>query len=691
MADPVALKQATRADKNNVGGMCDPDSPAVVQTLQSIFAEAFRLGASRVLILPFQGRTKVIYRIEGSAYSCEDPPPEMFYSLLVLLMTMTDLSGGIKVHTGKKDRRVAVTFQPSRYGVCAMLDITHEVSPIDVCRAKAAKLGYVFVDLGTSTVPPEILATVSEKLVREHHVLPVMLDGDILVIAMSDPQNVETLEKLRFSLNRPIAAAMAPLGSILAAIDRYFGSADPQAKDIVLAELMQTAEAPQPITANLPKLGNVAGNSAAKPFIDHLRMVYRDGMLEMFDDIRRSSTLCRQDPVSDNLEVVFPHSHVVARLPAAAQKYLEDKIWTLRAAAISRLEAFLLQEPAARGLAMTYAEYLACCELADRKNVSINPASAHDARINFLYSFLQRSFPAVHTIGTLLKFLAENSRDLSGKIASLLNDPGLVVEPGAAGNWFARLERQTIFDEPVDGKSPPIAHLVELLVAEAVHARASRLLLLPREDRIEVAYRVQNAAYARESLPLRLLFPLLARLRILADLSGTYRTRVGDTDRNYQVGFFTTPQGPMVWLDDVPDSGSVQACRAEAASQGCPFVVLDDVRVPESVLALIPKAIAWRKQWLPLAVKDDQLTIVVSTWPDSHRQTELRLFLHRHVALALAPQDDLRAAIYRHYCCTDAVPTASPLAAALLFASPTKFGTILANGRNQVAAGGEQA
>lgn len=683
MADSVGLKPAVGAEKNKAGGMVDPDSPAVVQTVQGILAEAFQLGASRVLILPFQGRTKVIYRVEGAACSRGDPPPEMFYSLLVLLMAMTDLSGNITVHTSKRDRRVAVTLQPSRYGVCAMLDIAHEVSPIDVCRAKAAKLGYLFVDLGAITVPAGVLSMVPEKLVREHQVLPVALDGDILVIAMSDPQKVETLEKLRFSLNRPIAAALAPLGSILAAIDRHFGSADPEAKDIVLAELVRAAEAPQSLAANLPKLGNVAANAAARPFVDHLRTVYRDGMLEKFDEIRRCSTLCRQDPVSGDLEVVLPHSHILGRLPEVSQKYLEDKIWALREAAIARLESFLLREPAARGMAMTYAEYLACCELSDRKNVSINPASAHDARINFLYSFIQRSFPAVHTNGTLLKFLAENSRDLSDKIASLLNDPEFVVQPGAAGEWFARLERQTVLDEPLDGKSPPIVHLVELLVAEAVHARASRLLLLPWEDRIEVAYRVQNTVYTRESLPLRLLFPLLARLRLLADLSGTYRTRVGDTDRNFQVGFFTTRQGPMAWLDDVPDSAAVQACRAEAVSQGCPFVALHDVRVPDTVLALVPKAIAWQKRWLPLSLENDQLTVVVSAWPDSHRQTELRLFLHRPVALALAPEDELRAAIYRHYHSTDGAPTASPLAASLLFAPPTRFGTVLAEARNQ--------
>ncbi len=73
--------------------MLAPDDEAVARMVQAILRDAFQLGASRVLILPYKDRVKVACRIEGAVCTRDDLAPEMLYAILCTLMTMTDLSG----------------------------------------------------------------------------------------------------------------------------------------------------------------------------------------------------------------------------------------------------------------------------------------------------------------------------------------------------------------------------------------------------------------------------------------------------------------------------------------------------------------------------------------------------------------------------------------------------------------------
>jgi len=686
-----------------LGEMLDPDGAPVVHTVQSMIREGLKLGASRILILPMQDRLKVVYRIQDVVLAGDDPPPEMLYPVLVRLMTMANLSGTIKVRVGKREKRLHAVFKPGRHGLSAIIEIGQDSSVIDNCRARAAKLGYPFVDLGTVEIPPAVVAAVPERVARENRVLPVSLDGEALTVAMADPRSADLLDRLRFLLNRPISVVMAPEGAVLAGIEHCYGPSDPEAADLTLWELAQVPEIPD--EAGRPPADGLsdarhdapgaADDPAVRPFLDHLRTLYRDETFRLFEELSRSARLCRRDdpveslrpgpaagpsrpgarrggkPPSDaadsgDLEVVFPQSHVMSLLPDEARRYVEDKIWVLREAILSRLEHFLERDPVARGVAMTYGLYLACCRLAAGRPASVNPASAPDAWINFLYALVVRSFPSIQSNGALLSFVNERADELAAKIGSLLEDASCVVEPASARAWLARLQRQTTTDEPVDFDSPPIVHRLELLVAEAVQAGASRVVLMPRDDLVEVAARVQKAVYRRDGLPLRLLFPVLARLRILADPSGALRLDVGGQPRDLRVVFRCAEQGPAARIEIVPEEGAIGACKAQAARMGHPFVQLEDIEVPAALVRRIPEAVAWKKKVLPLSLDEGTLSVALGVPPTARRLDELRLVFNRPISVVMAPEPEILAAIYRHYHPPGAEGPVSPEAAALL-------------------------
>jgi hypothetical protein len=362
----------------------------------------------------------------------------------------------------------------------------------------------------------------------------------------------------------------------------------------------------------------------------------------------------------------LPHAHLAAGMPPAARRYIETKVSALRTAIAARLEEFLEKDALAKALAMSYGQYLACCMLAQGRAVSIDPAANREAGINFAYGLVVRSFAAIESNGALLGFLAQHAGELSRRVAALLGDPTLVRDPVAARSWLARLARQTTADDPLDLDSAPIVHLLELLVADAVQVRASGMALVPHEDRVEVALRIQTAVYRREGVALHRLYPLLARLRMLADASGRLSLQVGGKERRLCVRLQPTEQGLSAVIDILPDTSAAEICRAQAVQAGYAVAQLEDLKIPQALLRLVPKAVARKKTVLPLEARGGRLTVVVAAPPTACTLEDLRLTFNNPLCVAMAPEDEIHAAIYRHYHPAPSEPVPSPTALTLL-------------------------
>ncbi len=111
----------------------------------------------------------------------------------------------------------------------------------EVTRALAEFHGMEFIDLGEVKIPEEVIELVPESVARENAALPLSLEDDSLKVAVSDPYDIETIEKLRFILNRTVETALAPRESILEAINRYYGQVEGESADSMLQEFTDTA------------------------------------------------------------------------------------------------------------------------------------------------------------------------------------------------------------------------------------------------------------------------------------------------------------------------------------------------------------------------------------------------------------------------------------------------------------------
>lgn len=174
------------------------------------------------------------------------------------------------------------------------------VSQDEIGRAQAEQFGYEFINLEGYQISHSAIELVPESVARENLVIPLSLDGNAIKVAISDPMAFETLDKLRFILNREINVALAPREAIQTAINRHYGASETESVDSMLAEFTETAidftetEFAASITeededAPIIKLCNLIINEAVnmrasdihvEPFESRVRIRYRiDGVL----------------------------------------------------------------------------------------------------------------------------------------------------------------------------------------------------------------------------------------------------------------------------------------------------------------------------------------------------------------------------------------------------------------------------
>ncbi|MGQ9607280.1 MAG: GspE/PulE family protein [Thermogutta sp.] len=180
----------------------------------------------------------------------------------------------------------------------------------EVMSVLAQQHGLQFVDLSRVVIPPNVVELVPESVARENVVLPVAEEDGQLRVAVSDPDDFPTFEKLRFILNKRIEICLATRESIMEAINRYYGQTSGESKDSMISEVTDTAIDFTQVEGDAGSLQDVDESSAPvvrlvhliiseavqlrasdihiEPFEDRVRIRYRiDGYLVERDNAPR--------------------------------------------------------------------------------------------------------------------------------------------------------------------------------------------------------------------------------------------------------------------------------------------------------------------------------------------------------------------------------------------------------------------
>jgi len=106
------------------------------------------------------------------------------------------------------------------------------VSADDISRSLAAQAQMRWIDLSAVVIPPEIIAQISAADARRFKVIPVTFGESGLVLAISDPLDVDTIDSLNFLLQRDLELVCTSPEKIKQALIKYYGTAE-EAADVL--------------------------------------------------------------------------------------------------------------------------------------------------------------------------------------------------------------------------------------------------------------------------------------------------------------------------------------------------------------------------------------------------------------------------------------------------------------------------
>jgi type IV pilus assembly protein PilB len=115
------------------------------------------------------------------------------------------------------------------------------VSESDVSRSIAAQAHMDWIDLSVMVVAPEIIKQIRAGDARRFKVIPVAFGETGLVVAVSNPLDIDAIDSLSFLLQRELELVCSSPEKIREALIKYYGTAD-EAADVIRKKIGEDAD-----------------------------------------------------------------------------------------------------------------------------------------------------------------------------------------------------------------------------------------------------------------------------------------------------------------------------------------------------------------------------------------------------------------------------------------------------------------
>ncbi len=92
----------------------------------------------------------------------------------------------------------------------------------DIINSLAEQFDFQVVNPMEVSIPEDVINTVPKNIAKKHNIIPVAEQNGLLIVAISDPLDISTLEDLRFTLNINVDAVLATKKNIEYAIKKYY-------------------------------------------------------------------------------------------------------------------------------------------------------------------------------------------------------------------------------------------------------------------------------------------------------------------------------------------------------------------------------------------------------------------------------------------------------------------------------------
>ncbi len=111
-----------------------------------------------------------------------------------------------------------------------------------ILKVISEQLGIPIMDISTSVIEEDVANLIDPDFARDKLIVPLMLDGNKLIVGMADPLDVFSIEKLENSLSMPIDVVICPEMQITNAITSLYGAINPMVSALVSEAELQSEQ-----------------------------------------------------------------------------------------------------------------------------------------------------------------------------------------------------------------------------------------------------------------------------------------------------------------------------------------------------------------------------------------------------------------------------------------------------------------
>ncbi|MGZ4967601.1 MAG: GspE/PulE family protein, partial [Chthoniobacterales bacterium] len=193
------------------------------------------------------------------------------------------------------------------------------VSETDISRTLATQAHMDWIDLSAKAIPQEVIDQIRAEDARRFKVIPVGIGETGLIVAVSDPLDIDTIDSLSFLLQREIELVCSSPEKIREALIKYYGTAD-EASDILQQRLGEDIDLGLEITEGGPL---ESGDEADAPIIRLVSML-------LIEAHRLGASDIHLEPLEKKFRVRFRIDGVLQEMQAPPKR--------LQSAIVSRLK-----------------------------------------------------------------------------------------------------------------------------------------------------------------------------------------------------------------------------------------------------------------------------------------------------------------------------------------------------------------
>jgi len=165
----------------------------------------------------------------------------------------------------------------------------------EVTRALARQFNLEMVFIDDLKINQAVIDKVPGELAKTHNIMPVDYSSGVLTVAMGDPLDLDSLDKISFVVNAQVECVLARPGGIRDAIANYYGLAEQELIERMKAD---TAAGVEITTRGMDDLEMMEGDDDDAPIIRYVTSMITEAMRSRASDIH-------VEPMPDRVRVRY--------------------------------------------------------------------------------------------------------------------------------------------------------------------------------------------------------------------------------------------------------------------------------------------------------------------------------------------------------------------------------------------------